>query len=241
MFPQYGYVNCITIDPDNADHALAVFSNYNVVSLFRTTDGGISWSAVAGNLEEKQDGSGNGPSCQWAELVKRPEGIVYLVGTSTGLYSTAEMNGNATVWTREGSTTIGSSVVDMIKVRQSDGLVVVATHGNGIFSAYARVSGVDDGAGHVHAELRLEQNVPNPARGSTSIRFQVPAFNGAPIPVHLGLFDARGAEVATLAHAPLPPGAHTVPYDCSALPAGTYFYRLSVGRATAIRTMVVTR
>ena len=61
-FPVNGFVSCIEIDPANADNCFVVFSNYNVQSIFHSTDGGINWESVGGNLEEYQDGSGSGPS-----------------------------------------------------------------------------------------------------------------------------------------------------------------------------------
>ncbi len=55
-------------------------------------------------------------------------------GTSTGLYATDTLINNATVWVQQGTNNIGSAVVDMIDSRTTDGLVVVATHGSGVFS-----------------------------------------------------------------------------------------------------------
>ena len=81
-----GYVASIAIDPSDGNNVLVIFSNYGVVSLYSTTNAGSSWTSVAGNLEEHADGSGNGPSCRWAAIVP---GSGYLVGTSTGLYSTS--------------------------------------------------------------------------------------------------------------------------------------------------------
>jgi len=132
IFPAGGVVTCIAIDPTDADRAMVVFSNYGVVSLFYTTDGGTGWTDVAGNLEEFPDGSGNGPSCRWAVIIP---GQGAFVGTSTGLYSTALLDGSSTLWIQEGSTTIGNTVVDMMDVRLSDGRIVAATHGRGVFSA----------------------------------------------------------------------------------------------------------
>ncbi|MCH7974798.1 MAG: T9SS type A sorting domain-containing protein, partial [Bacteroidetes bacterium] len=57
------------------------------------------------------------------------------IATSTGLYSTSVLNGTSTVWAQEGSTAIGNVVSVMVKSRDSDGLVVVGTHGAGIYSA----------------------------------------------------------------------------------------------------------
>ncbi|HYF03334.1 MAG TPA: T9SS type A sorting domain-containing protein, partial [Patescibacteria group bacterium] len=107
----------------------------SVISLFSTMDGGATWTAVAGNLEQNANGSGNGPSTRWMEILPVGEGTMYLVGTSTGLYSTAYLDGNSTVWVQEGASNIGNVVVEMLDSRESDGLVVAATHGVGVYSA----------------------------------------------------------------------------------------------------------
>ena len=154
--PSGAYVSCIAVDPTDFDRAMIVFSNYNVQSLFFTTNGGTNWSAVAGNLEQLADGTGNGPSCRWASILPVGGTTTYFVGTSTGLYSTSTLNGSSTVWSQEGATTIGSVVVDMIVSRQADGLVVAATHANGAFSAT------------VGATLAAP-NLNSPANGATNV------------------------------------------------------------------------
>ena len=131
-FPVDANVSCIAVDPGDADRVITVFSNYSVVSLFYTTDGGSSWTDVSGNLEQHPDGSGDGPSCRWASIIP---GNGVFVGTSTGVYSTAALNGDSTVWAQEGCSNIGNVVVDMLDVRLSDGYIVAATHGNGMYSA----------------------------------------------------------------------------------------------------------
>jgi hypothetical protein len=126
-FPRGAYVNCIAVDPLNGSNALVVFTNYNVQSLFHTTDAGATWMAVGGNLEQHIDGTGDGPSCRWATLVHRGNAITAFVGTTTGLYSTSALDGAATVWAQEGASTIGYARVDMIAARASDGYVVAGT------------------------------------------------------------------------------------------------------------------
>jgi photosystem II stability/assembly factor-like uncharacterized protein len=134
--PTQAYVNCIAIDPTNGDKAMIVFTNYGVQSLFYTEDAGKSWSPVGGNLEENPTtGSGGGPSTRWAAILPPGGRTTYFVGTSTGLYSTTNLNGTSTVWSLEGSSTIGNLPIDMIDIRPSDGYIAVATHGGGVFTA----------------------------------------------------------------------------------------------------------
>ena len=133
-FPN-GYVNCIAVDPRNADRLFVVFSNYGVLSVFHTTDGGQTWEAVSGNLEENANGSGNGPSTRWLEIMPNGPDNIYFLGTSTGVYSTQSLEGMNTQWRLEGADVIGNVVIDMMKVRPSDGYIAIATHGNGVFEA----------------------------------------------------------------------------------------------------------
>lgn len=134
-FPTGAYLTSIAVDPVDPDRVVVAFSNYRIESVFMTADGGESWQSISGNLEENPGGSGNGPSVRTVAILHRGGGTYYLAGTSTGLYSTTRLDGANTVWMKEGAEVIGNVVVDMLDVRQSDGFVAVATHGNGIYSA----------------------------------------------------------------------------------------------------------
>src|SRR6185312_12619968 len=105
-----GNVNCIAIDPDDANKAILVFSNYAVISLYYTINGGTSWTNISSNLEQTANGGGNGPSCRWAAVMPVDKGHTYFVATSTGLYSTDTLTGNTTVWTHQSPDGIGYTV-----------------------------------------------------------------------------------------------------------------------------------
>ena len=129
------YVSAIAVNPANGDHVAVAFSNYGVRSVYVTTDAGATWTHVTGNLEQNADGTGNGPSVRWVTMLPVGGGILYFVGTSVGVYSASVLNGASTTWAKEGAGSIGSTPVNMIAARASDGLVAVATHGNGMYSA----------------------------------------------------------------------------------------------------------
>ena len=131
-----GNISGIEVDPYDAMHVMTVLSNYVIPSVFESWDGGATWTDISGNLEENPDGTGNGPSVQWIELVGYRD--VYLVGTSTGVYFTKSINGAATSWTWIPE--IGNVPSPQLRSRNTDGLVAVATHGNGIFSANFELS-----------------------------------------------------------------------------------------------------
>ncbi len=137
-----GFVSSIDVDPDNADHVYITFSNYEIFSIFKSTDAGVTWTNISGNLEEEVsegvpsvDGSGSGPAIRWIHVFKKTDNTnIYLVGATTGLYSTETLSGMTTVWTQEGTSSMGNVPVSMIRSRKVDGYVAVGTHGKGMFS-----------------------------------------------------------------------------------------------------------
>ncbi|MEO9966211.1 MAG: T9SS type A sorting domain-containing protein [Reichenbachiella sp.] len=134
-----GYVNDISVDPSNGDRVVISFSNYGIQSLFLTEDGGETWVNVSGNLEENEDGTGNGPSVRSTAFFGGSDSFFgpriqkVFAATSTGLYYTRRLDGSKTRWYRE-PFIIGNAVTDEVKTRK-DGFIAVGAHGNGLFSA----------------------------------------------------------------------------------------------------------
>ncbi|MFO8130207.1 MAG: M1 family aminopeptidase [Bacteroidales bacterium] len=85
------------------------------------------------------------------------------------------------------------------------------------------------------AAYRLEQNYPNPFKHSTTMRFAIPETEF----VTLQVFDIYGNVVAELINEKRNSGSHEVLFDGSALPGGTYFYRLHAGDFMRTRRIVL--
>ena len=214
-FPTNAYVSCIAVNPFDSSQVMVTFSNYNIPSAFYTNDGGQTWTDVGGNLEENIDGTGSGPAVYWAYLY--PDGTKYL-GTSVGLYSVKALNGTNTIWEQEGPTTIGNVVINMIEARTHDGLMVVGTHGNGIYSAHTVPAfvGIDE-ADEVDNSVKV---YPNPAVDFITVDADLP------VKTSFRILDMNGRVVKDLG---IGPGKFNL--DISGLPAGTYVYRYHVGNA----------
>jgi photosystem II stability/assembly factor-like uncharacterized protein len=129
--PSGAYVKDIAINPVNANEAIVVMTNYNIVGLYHTSDGGESWSAIEGNLQGNAQNPG--PSLRSATMIPSDNGIIYFVGTSTGLYSTQALDGSNTTWGQEATGILGNVVTEHLSSRISDGDIVAASHGRGIF------------------------------------------------------------------------------------------------------------
>jgi carboxypeptidase T len=88
----------------------------------------------------------------------------------------------------------------------------------------------------------LHQNRPNPARGATTITFEL----ASPGSARLEVFDCAGRKVRTLHAGHAGAGAHELSWDVSddagrPLPPGVYVYRLDAGGKTLSRRLVATR
>jgi len=226
IFPPDGYPHCVAVDPTDANEVMVVFPNYGVISIYASEDGGDTWTPVSGNLEENPDGSGSGPSVRWISILYVDDKPIYFAGTSVGLFSSTNLDGMNTVWHQEGASTIGNVVIDMIDVRQSDGFVVVGTHGNGVYSTHVTEypSAVqEEEESRRIASFALHPAYPNPFNVTTTIRFNLPKQGIAKLKV----YNVLGQEVATLVDGHLQVGEHHVQWTADKVASGTYLIRLS--------------
>jgi len=88
--------------------------------------------------------------------------------------------------------------------------------------------------------LSLDQNRPNPFRGQTAIKYQLPAES----PVKINVYNISGQLVRTLVDAKQLPGYYNIAWngrDNSGRPvsAGVYFYRLNAGDINLTKKMVL--
>jgi len=163
----------IAINPLDANEIICVYSNYSVYSLFHSMDGGQSWEKIAGNLEETNTGSGNGPSCRTALIIPFDNDTLYLVGTTVGLYGTRELDGVNTIWQQIGFEEFGSTIVEDLTFRLSDNLLVVATYGNGVYQINLSSSNIllpNNEISSNNIDLKI---YPNPAKDFINLSFNL--------------------------------------------------------------------
>jgi len=86
-----------------------------------------------------------------------------------------------------------------------------------------------------NVDFKLEQNYPNPFNPSTKIRFSIPESNKT----SLIIFDVLGNEITVLINRELSVGEYEADFNGSFLPSGIYFYKLTSGRHTQIRKMIL--
>lgn len=119
-----GAISCVEIGASD-DELLLTYSNYGVESVWYSTDGGTTWINKEANLPDMP--------VRWAMFnpLDRKEVIL---ATEVGIWKTSDITATRVVW-EPASTGMGNVRVDMLQYRESDQLVLAATHGRGMFTS----------------------------------------------------------------------------------------------------------
>ena len=133
-FTAGSYISSLDVEKGNPNHILATVSGYGTNSVMESTDGGTTWTNIEGNLPDMPVRWGIfAPSNGLLGSSNVAGGIV--LATETGVWVTSGATaGASTVWTPQ-NTGLGNVSCYMLKYRESDRTLVVATHGRGLFTS----------------------------------------------------------------------------------------------------------
>ena len=109
------------------------------------------------------------------------------------------------------------------------GLILHTTNGGG------DPIGIEPANNEIPKEYSLSQNYPNPFNPSTHFTIKIADFGL----VQLKVFDVMGREAAVIVNEMLQPGTYEVEFDAAKLPSGTYFYRITAGKYTESKKMIL--
>ncbi|MEP6647656.1 MAG: GEVED domain-containing protein [Saprospiraceae bacterium] len=121
-----GFVSSIDVGVDDG-HILITFSNYGITSVWQTADGGAHWFSKEGNLPDIP--------INWAIYNPNNRNQV-IAATELGVWTTDNFvptGVGVPVW-GEGNSGLAHTRCDMLKYRASDKMVVIATHGRGLYT-----------------------------------------------------------------------------------------------------------
>ncbi|MTI20307.1 PKD domain-containing protein, partial [Fulvivirga sp. RKSG066] len=124
--------NVSSIDIGSSDdHLLVTYSNYGVISVWETNDGGDTWNNKEGNLPDMP--------IRWG-LYNPNNRSEVMLATELGVWTTDDISQITPEWepSNEG---LANVRCDMLQYRESDQQVVVATFGRGLFTSYAFLEG----------------------------------------------------------------------------------------------------
>jgi hypothetical protein len=173
-----GYISCIETG-QTSDTLLVTFSNYGIPSVWMSADRGQSWMNIEGNLPDMP--------IRWG--IFHPEDSRHIMlATETGIWVTENALADEVLWIPQNNG-LANVRVDMIRIRESDDVVLAATHGRGLFTTTWELSGtsgrVDDLAIH---ELKI---YPNPTHGICNLEISLQE------PANMDILDAMGRIVKT--------------------------------------------
>jgi hypothetical protein len=232
-----GNIRHIAINPEDANEYIVVLSNYNVVSLFHTSDNGANFTVIEGNLagDETVRGEVFGLSIRTASILPTNGKTLYLVGTSAGLYATTILDGNNTEWDKESPNLIANLPITWIESRPSDGMILVATHGQGAFWTKVGVTTSIASSNEIPFEVELSPNYPNPFNPETTIGFSMNQASD----VLLEVFNSNGQLVSTILNSKLSAGKHSYQFNARNLNSGVYFARLTTNNTVKTQKMTL--
>jgi photosystem II stability/assembly factor-like uncharacterized protein len=200
--------------------------------IYRSTDRGQTWTTSNAGLVP-----GPGTIAPGVDVVATPTEIFAAIESGGVFRSTNDGQS----WSRyaTGLPTFFDSYIPKLITASASGEVYVYARGLGstLPGLYKRVGGTTARETEAGNALQVLENHPNPFDGATTIRFTLPVA----APVLLRVYDARGAEVATLAQGPMAAGAHEVTWNAEGLPNGLYLARLTAGPLMQTCTLVRTR
>ena len=212
---------------------MVVFSNYSVYSLFHSIDAGQSWNKVAGNLEQNPSGSGNGPSCRDAEIILLGNDTLYLVGTTVGLFGTSHLDGENTVWEQIAHSTLGSTIVEYITYRESDGLLVVGTFGNGVYQTHLTSIGDVLDVNNITKNNFEISLLPNPVTNMLSIDLMMDHSSSAKVVIYDELVRKAGIYNQFLSV-----GENTITLNIQDYKSGTYFVSILINNHKFVKQII---
>jgi PKD repeat protein len=122
-----GWVSSIDVG-SNDNNIMVTYSNYGVTSIWETTDGGVNWYSKEGNLPDMP--------VRWG-LYNPENRNQVLLATEVGVWSTDNFGtgtNSAPDWGIS-STNLAYTRCTMLKYRPADKMVVVSSHGRGLFTS----------------------------------------------------------------------------------------------------------
>jgi len=97
--------------------------------------------------------------------------------------------------------------------------------------------GLNQTGNEIPLQHKLYNNYPNPFNPVTKIKFDIPQQSFT----KLMIYDIEGKEVAVAVNRKLNPGSYEAEFNASNLPSGVYFYKLTSGRFTEVKKMILVK
>ena len=179
------YTSGISVHPTNPDIVMITYASYgsSIKNIFITnnaTSATPTWTEVERNLSAH--------SIRSAAVVEVNGQTQYFVGTARGLYKSNDPS--VADWTLEGANEMGIPVVSGLVYRPSDNVMLIGTHGNGMYETNLNASlSIDD---TVLNDVNLAM-YPNPTQYSLKFASNNYSLNDD---TNYLIYDIKGKQIA---------------------------------------------
>jgi len=110
-------------------------------------------------------------------------------------------------------------------------------HAWGLKPLFEKTISVPETMGEHKERIQLHQNTPNPFDQSTKISWKSDISGH----VSLKIFNLNGQEIETLVNKYMPSGEYSIEFDGSFFNSGVFYYKLTVGKYTQTKKMILLR
>jgi photosystem II stability/assembly factor-like uncharacterized protein len=209
-------------------NATSGLTGSNTGSIFRTTDGGVTWGYA-----QNPPGLTN-YSCVNMYGFKDASNIIRVVTNGSSgckMFITTDLGA---AWTEETlpSQAVTGGIQHIQFVNHELGF---AGGGAGKFYRYGPPIGVKLQGGKIPYDYALGQNCPNPFNPNTRIEYAVPKDGN----VKIAVYDLPGREVTVLVDEYKNPGTYSVDFNALNVSTGIYFYKMESGKFTDTKKMLL--
>ena len=163
----------------NENEMIVTFSNYNLTSVFYSTDGGTTWQNKEGNL----------PDMPVRTVLRNPDNPnEVLVGTEMGVWGTTNFLDLTPEWASV-TGNIGNVRITNLDYRPATKTVLVSTYGRGAWTTQNTVTPLST----TETKSKKDMNMiyPNPSKGISHLRFDTAKYSS----VNISIVDASGRMV----------------------------------------------
>ncbi len=221
----------LTVDPTAESRVYLSFSGFGSPHLFTSSDYGTSWQNISTGLADV-------PTSAVIVDPLYPDRIY--IGNDIGIFVSLDGGSN---WQDYNEGLPEAVMVFDLSISPTNRKLRVATHGNGAYERDLIENLVNIAEKKIYPDnFHLYQNFPNPFNPTTEISYMLQERSL----VQVKVYNTLGQEIKTLVNSVQFPGRYSVTWDGtnnqnSRVSSGIYFYRLSVGNRSLLKSMTLTR
>lgn len=220
----YAPIPDVIIDPTDWETAYICADQSSSGRIYKTADAGLSWSDITGDLT-----TGLRALSMTIDFSNIPP-TLYL-GTDYGVYYSTNEGTN---WSKYGNGLPNLAIYE-IGCDTANGLLVVATHGRGMWRTQL-ISGIEEQTSTPVSSFTYMKIVSNPVIGN---KFEVNLNVISPGNFNFVLFDISGKKVRAYLNRQLSVGTHRLMFSADGLSSGVYFLEANNKLSKKIMKLVI--